>query len=88
MANEPEIVFTQHAVRRAAERGADIAAVTAMCQRLAPRLLCCFSGHRVALVRPGQPIPVVRPRGRVVEVLTILAPEHQIIRNDTLAVRV
>ena len=88
MANEPEIVFTQHAVRRAAERGADIAAVTAMCQCLAPRLLCCFSGHRVALVRPGQPIPVVRPRGRVVEVLTILAPEHQIIRNDTLAVRV
>jgi hypothetical protein len=87
MANEPEIVFTQHAVRRAAERGADIAAVAAMCQRLAPRL-SCFSGHRVALVRPGQPIPVVRPRGRVVEVLTVLAPWHQIIRNDTLAVRV
>jgi hypothetical protein len=81
------VILTQHARQRAAERGADIAAVAAMCQRLAPRL-SCFSGHRVALVRPGQPIPVVRPRGRVVEVLTILAPEHQIIRNDTLAVRV
>jgi hypothetical protein len=81
------VILTQHARQRAAERGADIAAVAAMCQRLAPRL-SCFSGHRVALVCPGQPIPVVRPRGRVVEVLTILAPWHQIIRNDTLAVRV
>ena len=87
MRTKHEIVFTRHATQRAAERGADVAAVTAMCRRLAPRL-SCFSGHRVALVRPGQPIPVVRPRGRTLRVLTILAPEHQIIRSDTLALRV
>jgi len=81
------VILTQHARQRAAERGADIAAVTAMCQRLAPRL-SCFSGHRVALVRPGQPIPVVRPRGHTLRILTVLGPEHRVIRSDTLILRV
>jgi len=81
------IRFSEHAMERAGERGADVAALRRAILGLAPRLTP-FVGHRVALVRRGQPIPVVRPRPDCIEVITVLAKNHQVLRSDTIAVTV
>ena len=85
--NEIIVRFSKHAMERAGERGADLAALHRAILGLAPRL-APFAGHRVALVRRGQPIPVVRPTSRCIEVITVLAKNHQVLRSDTIAVTV
>lgn len=79
--------FSKHAVQRAGERGADVAALRRAILGLAPRL-APFTGHRVALVRRGEPIPVVRPCSDHIEVITVLARDHQVLRSDTIAITV
>ena len=79
------IRFSKHAIQRAGERGADVAALHRAIVGLAPRL-APFVGHRVALVRKGSPIPVVRPTPRCIEVITVLAADQQVIRSDTVPV--
>jgi len=85
--NEITVRFSKHALARAGERGADPKAIQQAILGLAPRL-APFVGYRVALVRRGQPIPVVRPRPDCIEVITVLAKNHQVLRSDTIAVTV
>ncbi len=85
--NEIAIRFSKHAMERAGERGADVAALRRAIIGLAPRL-APFTGLRVALVQRGQPIPVVRPLDDRIEVITVLGRDHQVLRSDTIAVTV
>ncbi len=79
------IRFSRHAIQRAGERGADVAALRRAIVGLAPRL-APFTGLRVALVQRGQPIPVVRPLDDRIEVITVLGKDQQVIRSDTVPV--
>jgi len=84
---EVVVRFSRHAIQRAGERGADPKAIRRIVVGLAPRL-APFVGHRVALVRKGRPIPIVRPTSRCIEVITVLAADQQVIRSDTVPVTV
>jgi len=79
--------FSRHAMERAEERGADVAALRRAISGLAPRL-SLFTGYRVALVRHGSPIPVIRPCSDCIEVITVLASDHEVLRSDTIAITV
>lgn len=86
------IVFREHARERAQECGVDVGVLRKRIGDLAPRLRP-FAGFlagtgRVALMQPKAPSPVVRVTGRGIEVITVLRPGQEVIRSDTMAVRV
>jgi hypothetical protein len=85
--NGPHILFSQHALERAGERGGDPDAIRRSILALFPRL-APFEGIRVALVQRGCPIPIVRPTPDAIEVITVLAADQRVVRSDTIPLRV
>jgi hypothetical protein len=85
--NGPLILFSQHALERAGERGGDPEAIRRSILALSPRLTP-FEGIRVALVQRGHPIPIVRPTPDGIEVITVLAADQRVSRSDTIPLRV